>query len=158
MIEEIFKQAVLRSKKTDEKFSLIVGTVIAIDGDTCTVDDYEGVRLNAIIDDLTSQMTVYPVVGSKVVIGRLEGEDDAFLIRTSEIDRVIVKMDEHLFEMKAGKFTIKSREINLKAILNDTLERLQSMIITTPSGPGKLSDPDKLFFNQVNEKVNQILN
>lgn len=157
MIEEIFKQAVLSSKKTDDKHSLIVGTVKYIDGDTCTVDDYEGVRLNAIVDNLASRMTIYPKIGSKVIIGRLEGEDDAFLVRTSEIDRVTIEIEDHLFEMKEGRFIIKKGAITLKGILSDTLTRLQTMVITTPSGPGSLSPGDKLFFEQVNEQVNQIL-
>ncbi|MDZ4147876.1 MAG: hypothetical protein U1C58_06300 [Flavobacteriaceae bacterium] len=156
MIEEIFKQAVLKSKKTEGKFTLIVGTVTAINNDSCTVDDYEDVRLNAVIDDLTSQVTVYPKVGSKVIIGRLEGEDDAFLVRTSEIDKVTVRMGDQLLELFEGKFTFKSGEISVKSIMNDILERLQSAIIITPSGPGKFSDPDKLFLNETNEKVNQL--
>lgn len=171
--DELFKQAVKLSRGNKGKFTLTVGTVKAVEGDTCTVDDYEDVRLNAIIEVTDSQFTVYPKVGSKVVIGRLENEDNAFVLGVSEIEKLIIKMGNQLFEfkegnvtitignqvfeMKSGKFKITNGTVSLKSILNDGFDQLNKAIIMTPSGPGKFSAADKLVFTDLKTKTNQLL-
>lgn len=155
--EQLFKLAVKGSQKKKSKFSMTVGTVIAITGDTCTVDDYEDVRLNAIDDNLTSQFTVYPKLNSKVIIGRIEGEDDCFVVKCSEIEKVIIKIDDQVFEMMDGKFKIEKGAVSLKSILNKAFLKLQTIVITTPSGPGAFSPADVQMFNQMNTEVNQLL-
>ena len=156
-VDEFLKQAIVALGKKRKKFTLIVGTVKAIEGDTCTVDDYEDVQLNAIIDDLESQFTIYPKVGSKVIIARLDDSDSMFVIRVSEIDKVTIKIGNQLFEMKDGKFSILNGDVNLKSILNDAFEQLNKAIIMTPSGPGKFSAADKTVFEQLKTKTNQLL-
>lgn len=156
-IDELFKQAIKTARGKKSKFVLVLGTVKSIEGDTCTVDNYEDVQLNAIIDELESQLTVYPKVDSKVIIGRLDDQDDMFVIRVSEIDKVTIKIGDQLFEMKDGKFTIKSGDVNLKSILNDAFNQLAQSIIMTPSGPGKFSAADVTIFNQLKDKSNQLL-
>lgn len=156
-VDEIFKQAINILGKKRKKFTLIVGTVEAIEGDTCTVDYYEDVQLNAIIDTLESQFTVYPKVGSKVVIARLDDSDSMFVIRVTEIDKVTIKINDQLFEMIDGKFSIKTGNVSLKSILNDGFEQLDKAVIMTPSGPGKFSAADKTIFNELKSKTNQLL-
>lgn len=171
--DELFKQAVNLSRKNKGKFTLTVGTVKAIEGDTCTVDNYEDVRLNAIIEATESQFTVYPKIGSKVVIGRLENEDNAFVLGVSEIEKLIIKIGnqvfefkegnvtinigDQVFEMKSGKFKITNGSVSLKSILNDGFDQLGKAIIMTPSGPGKFSPADKLVFADLKSKTNQLL-
>jgi hypothetical protein len=155
--DELFKQAVKISRGNKGKFTLTVGTVKAVEGDTCTVDDYEDVRLNAIIEVTDSQFTVYPKVGSKVVIGRLENEDNAFVLGVSEIEKVIIKIGDQLFEMKDGKFKITKGNVSLKSILNDGFDQLGKAIIMTPSGPGKFSPADITVFADLKDKTNQLL-
>lgn len=157
-LEEIFKQAIKDTQKSKGKFTLMVGTVTAINDDLCTVDDYEDVRLNAIDSYLESQFTVYPKIDSKVIIGRIEGQDDCFIVQVSEIEKVVIKIDNQIFEMKDGKFTIKKGNINLKSILNKGLNQLQSAVIITPAGNGSFSPADILIFEQINIEVNQLLN
>ena len=157
-IDELFKQFIHSTRNKKRKFTLVIGTVKAIQGDTCTVDDYEDVRLNAIIDDLESQFTVYPKVGSKVVIARLDASDAMFVIRVSEIDKLTIKIGTQIFEMKEGKFLIKTGNINLKSILNDAFNQLKgATIITVSGGNGTFSPPDITAFEMLNKKVNQLL-
>lgn len=156
-IDEFFKNAVKTAQKKRGKFTITVGTVKEIQDDTCTVDDYEDVRLNAIVDDLESQFTIYPKIGSKVVIAMLENESDMFVVKVSEIDKVTIKINDQLFEMKDGKFTIKVGNVSLKTILNNAFEKLKTAIITTPSGPGQFSPADKLAFENYKTQVNQLL-
>lgn len=155
--EQLFKQAISQQKNKQKSFTLIVGTVKKVEGDTCTVDNYEDVRLNAIVDSLNSQFTVYPKIDSKVVIGKLEDESDMFVIRVSEIEKVTIKIDDQLFELKDGKFTIKVGNVSLKSILNNAFLKLKTAIITTPSGPGQFSPADINAFEQYNNQVNELL-
>lgn len=155
--DELFKQAVNLSRKKKGKFTLSIGTVKAVEGDTCTVDYLEDVRLNAIIQDLESQFTIYPKVGSQVVIGRLENEDNAFVIGVSEIEKVIIKIADLVFEMKDGKFKISNQNASLISILNNGFDQLNKAIIMTPSGPGAFSAQDKAVFADLKEKTNQLL-
>lgn len=155
--DELFKQVVNASGKRKGKFTLYVGTVTAVKNDTCTVDNYEDVRLNSIIEDLESQFTIYPKVDSKVIIGRLENEDNAFVIGVSEIEKVIIKISDQVFEMKDGKFTIKSGNISLKSILNAGFNQLSNAVIITPEGMGSFSPADKTVFESLKSQTNQLL-
>lgn len=157
-IEELFKIAINSTRNKKKKFTLSIGTVKEIQEDTCTVDDYEDVRLNAIIQNISSQFTVYPKIGSKVIIGKLENESDLFVVRVSEIEKVTIKIDDQLFQMKDGKFSIKTGNISLKSILNDGFSQLQNAVILTVSGGnGNFSPADIAVFESLNNKVNQIL-
>ena len=153
-VDEILKQAINALGAKRKKFTLLIGSVESVEGDTCTVDHYEEVQLNAIIDNLESQFTIYPKLGSKVIIARLDDSDSMFVVRVSEIDKVTIKIGNQLFEMKDGKFTIKSGDVNLKSILNDAFAQLNIASIITPDGVGQFSPTDKAVFNQLKEKVN----
>jgi hypothetical protein len=155
--DQLFAKAINATRKNKGKFTLISGTVKAIDGDTCTVDNYEDVRLNAVINDLESQFTIYPKVGSEVIMGRIEGKDTMFVIGVSEIEKVIIKIGDQVFEMKSGKFKITNGDVSLKSILDKGFDQLTKAIITTPSGPGKFSPADITVFTDLKTKTNQLL-
>lgn len=156
-VEQLLEQVIKERSKQTKSFYLLTGTVKSVDGDICIVDEYEDVRLNAIVDDLQSQFTVYPKIGSKVIIGRLKDSNEMFVIRVSEIEQVTIKINDQLFELKDGKFTIKVGNVSLKSILNNAFEKLKTAIITTPSGPGQFSPADVSAFEQYNNQVNQLL-
>ena len=156
-IDQLLAQVIKGNTKQTKGFVLFVGTVKAVEGDTCTVDDYEDIRLNAIIEETDSQFTVYPKVGSKVVIGRLKNTNSMFVIGVSEIEKVIIKIADLVFEMKDGKFAIKKGNISLNSILDKGFDQLNKAIIMTPSGPGKFSAADKAVFEDLKSKTNQLL-
>ena len=156
-IDQLLAQVIKGNTKQTKGFVLFVGTVKAVEGDTCTVDNYEDVRLNAIIEETDSQFTVYPKVGSKVVIGRLKSTNSMFVIGVSEIEKVIIKIADLVFEMKDGKFAIKKGNISLNSILDKGFDQLNKAIIMTPSGPGKFSAADKAVFEDLKDKTNQLL-
>lgn len=154
-MEEELRQLVTKLRPKS-KAPVVIGKVTKVTGDTCAVDEYEEVRLNAIIATLDSQITVYPKLGSMVAIQRLENEDDYMLTGYSEIDRVLIKIGQQEFEMKNNKFKMKFGNVSLKAILNNGFTTLKNAIITTPSGPGSFSPADKQKFQQYNNQINQL--
>ena len=156
-IDQLLVQVIKGNTKQTKGFVLFVGTVKAVEGDTCTVDDYEDVRLNAIIEETDSQFTVYPKVGSKVVIGRLKHTNSMFVFGVKKKKKLIIKIDNQVFEMKDGKFTIKSGNISLKSILNDGFNQLSNAVIITPEGKGSLSPADKTVFETLKSQTNQLL-
>jgi hypothetical protein len=156
-LDQLFKQAIDAASKKRGKFILSLGTVKAVDGDSCTVDHYEEVRLMAVIDTVSSHCIVCPKIGSKVVIGRLENQDTVIVLSVSEIESVRIKIDDLIFEMKDGKFVIKNGIVNLKTVLNATYEQLIGAVLTTPSGPGAFSAADITAFSSLKAQVNQLL-
>ena len=156
-IDQLLAQVIKGNTKQTKGFVLFVGTVKAVEGDTCTVDDYEDVRLNAIIEETDSQFTVYPKVGSKVVIGRLKNIKMGNQLFEFKEGNVTISIGDQVFEMKSGKFKITNGDVSLKSILNDGFDQLGKAIIMTPSGPGKFSAADKLVFADLKDKTNQLL-
>lgn len=157
-LEQMFAQAIKVTTKKKRRFTLAIGTVKSITGDLCTVDHYEDVRLNAVIDNLNSRFTIYPKLDSKVIIGMLENQSDAFVVKVSEIEKVTIMIGDQLFEMKDGKFTIKSAGISLKSVLNGFLTKLQTAtILTQTGGTGTFSPADIAQFELYNNHINQLM-
>ncbi|GGE89452.1 hypothetical protein SAMN05443634_104105 [Chishuiella changwenlii] len=158
-IKELFEAAVKRAnKKGIRRFPLMLETVTEVSETTCTTSDgIDDIRLNSIDTDLESNITVYPKVGSKIIYGRLNDSDDLFVLKYSEIDRVIIKMKDQVFEMKDDKFRVVNKETNLKQIFNDLFTTLETAIIQTPSGPGKFIEANTEKFKSLNQQINKLL-
>lgn len=157
--EEIFVQAVKEAnKKGVRRFPLMIETVVDVAETTCTTSDgIDDIRLNSIDADLNSKITIYPKIGSKIIYGRLNNSDDLFVLKYSEIDRIVIKMNEQYFEMKDGKFRILNQDADLKLIFNDLFTTLENSIIQTPSGAGKFNDLNKQKFKSLNQQIDKLL-
>lgn len=153
--------AVLINRKT-RKYSTGTGTVKSITGDICVLSrenlpDLPDVRLNAISGDFEDVFMVYPAIGSEVLYLQVENApEENCIVKYSNIDKVKITIGGASFEMSAGKFEFKNSAANLKEILSQTLNRLNTAIVTTPSGPGKFSDLDKEFFIEQKEKTENL--
>ena len=156
-VEEIFSQAIKLQSKKKGIASIAVVSVERVEDNFCIVDNDTEVRLNSIIDELESNITIYPKIGSKVVVARLDNQDELTIIQYSEIDRILIKIESQIFEMKDGKFRILNKEANLKTVLNDLFTTLENSIIQTPSGAGKFIELNKQKFNQLNQDINKLL-
>lgn len=158
-IAELFETAVKKAnKKGIRRFPLMLETVTEVTETTCTTSDgVDDIRLNAIDADLNSNITVYPKVGSKIIYGRLNDTDDLFVLKYSEIDRIVIKMDQQIFEMKDGKFKVLNENTNLKTVFNDLFSTLENAIIQTPSGAGKFIEINKQKFKSLNQQIDKLL-
>lgn len=157
--EELFEKAVKgANKKGVRRFPIMMQTVTEVSETTCTTaDGIDDIRLNAIDAELDSKIAIYPKIGSKIIYGRLNDTDDLFVLKYSEIDRIVIKMDNQIFEMKDGKFRILNAETNLKTVLNDLFSTLENAIIQTPSGAGKFIDLNKQKFKSLNQHIDKLL-
>lgn len=140
--------------------STSIGTVTEITGMTCTVER-EGlpplydVRLNAIDASFDNMFLIYPVIGSQVLCLVVENQPaETAIVKFTEIEKIIITIGGARFEMSSGKFEFKNDSANLKEILTKTFDQLKNAVITTPSGPGQFSDPNKLELeNLKNETI-----
>ncbi|MGV1019296.1 hypothetical protein ACTS9V_06590 [Empedobacter falsenii] len=158
-ILELFETAVKAANKNGvRRFPLMLETVTEVAETTCTTSDgVDDIRLNAIDADLNSSVTIYPKIGSKIIYGRLNDTDDLVVLKYSEIDRIVIKMDQQVFEMKDGKFRVLNEDSNLKTILNDLFSTLENSIIQTPSGAGKFIEINKQKFKSLNQQIDKLL-
>jgi len=139
-----------------------VGTVSEIDDMTCTVER-EGlpplldVRLNAIAGNFENLFLIIPEIGSQVLCLVVEGENaETSIVKYTEIEKIIITIAGARFEMSAGKFEFKNEESDLKEILTKSFDLLKNAIVTTPSGPGQFSDPDKLKIEKLKEETKNL--
>ena len=89
---------------------VLVGTAKDVTDTTCTVErenapTLHNVRLNAIDDELQSYVTVVPAVDSEVLVAIIENlKTEAVVIQSSEVQKVIIKIDEHTLTMDKDGF------------------------------------------------------
>jgi hypothetical protein len=105
-IDEVFKNAVRAVSKSNKDWTHDVFEVREVNeqDNICKAGPWDKVRLNAIVDNIDSQITVYPKVGSKVIVGKMD--QYLFVSKYSEIDKVKIKIGTQIFEMKANEFLI----------------------------------------------------
>ncbi|MDI3319126.1 hypothetical protein [Pinibacter soli] len=134
--------------------NIFPATVKSVDkeSNTCVVDfeelDLGGVRLQS-IEKATKGLTIYPAIGSVVLVQRLTDED-YFICMFSEIDQVVIKTDETVFEVKDGVL-VKKGDDTLKDALLLIVQAVQQ--ITVLYG----NNPDYAKLQQAVTKINNIL-
>jgi hypothetical protein len=155
-IRKVSEQALPVNRSTS------IGTVTEITGVTCTVerDDLPplyDVRLNAIDQHFDDCILIYPAIGSEVLCLVVENEPaETAIVKYTRIDKVIITLGGAIFEMSGGKFEFKNEQSDLKQILTKTFTQLKNAVITTPSGPGQFSDPNKLEFESLKNQTENL--
>ena len=159
------------------KDKLFLGTVKSVDNNTCKIEVLESKEevfkagLTSVFENLENRLVLVPKIGSIVLFGIL-GNKRAVILQHSDIEKIewtqgnltaniaeqeaSLKLNELILAMKNGKFTIKNGTASLGEILSDGFNRLDQSVITTPSGPGNFSPADKLIFQQLKQKAEQL--
>lgn len=109
-----------------ERFPVVLAKakVQKVEGDVCHITleesgrDIWKVAVNAVLDNTTSKMLIYPKEGSLVTVGIINRES-AVLLAVSEVDKIYFKKDssEMVFDKDGFEFNRKGE--NLKTVLND---------------------------------------
>jgi len=168
---------------SDEPYEIISGTVVSgsVDSDEYTVsvqrcDDsepIEGVRLSSVTSDPNGVILI-PTDDSTVVIGSIDGPGEWGLIKTSDLEKMIVTIGNTKFTitdgtvkaedgsgaemtMTDGKFRIKNGSKDFKTVLDNILQHILALTVPTGTGPSGTpinaaditndkNDIDSLFF------------
>jgi hypothetical protein len=145
-LEQAVEQAIKKIAGNMQLKQVLTGTASEVTDTTCTVTRENaptlyGVRLNAIDDDLESQVTVYPADGSHVIVAIIEGmKTEAVVLRCSEVAKVkigigtqslVIDKDGFVFnEGTAGMVNLPDMVSWMSKVYTD-LQTLKTLLSTT---------------------------
>ena len=128
---------------------------------TCVVKDEEleyTVRLASVINENAERFYLFPKIGSSVLISSIgEDENRYHVVGYSEIESVSLQIDELQLKVDKAGFHLQRGEVDFKSLLNELLNELKSAIIQTPAGPGNFAPNNVAKFEEINNKINELL-
>lgn len=128
---------------------------------TCVVKD-DGleyiVRLASVINENTERFYLFPKVGSSVLIASIgEDENRYYVVAYSEIESVSLRIEDTQLTIDKAGVHLQRGEVDFKSLLNELLNELKTAIIQTPAGVGNFSPNNVAKFEEINNKINQLL-
>lgn len=144
----------------------LTAEVTTVNGYLCSVKLSTGlvltdVRLNATTSDSENGLTVIPKIGSDVIVISQTGElSGLIVIKVNEVDKLIYKQDDFLFEVDAvtKKVTIKNAQANVGALIGQMIDTINAAQIVTPNGPGSISPATQGQLINIKTMFNSIIN
>lgn len=128
---------------------------------TCVVKGDElqyTVRLASVINDNTERFYLFPKVGSSVLIASIgEDENRYYVVAYSEIESVSLRIEDTQLTIDKAGVHLQRGEVDFKILLNELLNELKTAIIQTPAGVGKFAPNNVTKFDEINNKINQLL-
>ena len=128
---------------------------------TCVVKD-DGleyiVRLASVINENTERFYLFPKLGSSVLIASIgEDENRYYVVAYSEIESVSLRIEDTQFTIDKAGIHLQRGEVDFKSLLNDLLSELKMAVIQTPAGTGNFAPNNVAKFEEINNKINQLL-
>lgn len=128
---------------------------------TCVVKD-DGleyiVRLASVINDNTERFYLFPKVGSSVLIASIgEDENRYYVVAYSEIESVSLRIENTQLTIDKAGVHLQRGEVDFKSLLNELLNELKTAVIQTPAGVGNFSPNNMAKFDEINNKINELL-
>lgn len=112
---------------------ILQGKVIAVHEDSLTVDiELEpdvvryNVRLRAVVDDDTG-LYLLPAMKSYCTIAKIEGGQEHVLIKTSKLDKVILKIKEQSIHASADGFVFNEGKLKGLVKIDDLVSKLNAL-------------------------------
>lgn len=159
MEEEIAKfwenvKKLIKGQEAAFFFGTVTGVNVA--ERTCTVKvdqvSYEDVRLYGVVKSERKGFCFIPKSGSVVLVGRIDGSNELFVILFTEIDQVLltigdrmlfsldeaaceVQMDTSLVKVTANGLTFSRGKSGLKKTLEQLVDAICRLTVTTATGP-----------------------
>lgn len=128
---------------------------------TCVVKD-DGleyiVRLASVINENTERFYLFPKLGSSVLIASIgEDENRYYVVAYSEIESVSLRIEDTQLTIDKAGVHLQRGEVDFKSLLNDLLSELKTAVIQTPAGTGNFAPNNVAKFEEINNKINQLL-
>lgn len=156
-LEQAIEAAVKQVSRKLRVNQVLAGTVTEVGETSCTVardgaPELHNVRLNAIDDSLDSYITVYPVVGSAVLVGLIEGmKTEAVMLRCSEVDTVKLKIGDSTLLIDKNGFSMVRQNESLVNALTDLVAEVQKIVVVIGTNPNITA------LELIKERITQIL-
>lgn len=128
--EEQIRQGLAKLAERYGPLQTLLCKVVSVDKEEFTiVVDEDGieipdVRLRPVLNGKES-LTIFPKPGTWVLIGRIETDADWIVLQVDEMDGYRIVNANMLFEMKDGKYLVKSGTENLGKCLDDLFNEIQ---------------------------------
>lgn len=133
-----------------------IGIAKEITDQHCTIER-EGspelfeVRYHSIADQLNSSITIFPKEGSYVMYALIDNSPtDAVVIACSEIDKVVVKVEQTLHEIGPNGHQIKKGADSMKDVLSALIDEIQKIIVINGTSPNVAA------LEQIRQRFNNI--
>lgn len=119
------------------------GVVVSVDMDTLTCevqiaesedDPIPDVCFRAVSDE-ASGLILVPAVGSQVVFAMIRNQPDFVLVKTSRLEKVVMRIGDTRMEINADGYSLKKENESLKKLMSDLLAAILKMSFTTNVGP-----------------------
>jgi hypothetical protein len=158
-VSEAFQYLVEFIVKNKLPIQVFVGTVKDVDkeNDTCTIErenrpELFEVRLNAIVDQITDKLIIYPQTGSYVLCCLIGNDQtEAAIIKYSEIDSVEIYRAKIKLSLDQEGITMEGDGENLKTVLSDFIGEVSKIIVVNGTSPNVSA------LGQINPRLNKIL-
>jgi len=121
----------------------IVGIVLAVDGEVCTVQLSSGlvltdVKINASVTDGEDFLLLVPAIGSNVLLLSGDGTlSNLYVIKTDKVAKFDFSQNglKVAFDSADKKVSIENDTVSLKGILQDLADLLKGLQVFTAVGP-----------------------
>ena len=158
MIKELIQQLAYTGQELYAKVCKVTSVdeenqtadVVPLDGSSPIYDVY------LVVDMEQGGFYLQPKVGSLVCVAFINKET-AIVVGTSELEKVVCTLEGFSLKIENGKIQIKNEQADFKTLLNDLLVELKNAIIQTPSGPGNFAPQNVAKFEEINNKINELL-
>ena len=157
--------------KKNQHVFLKEGTVTQVNGDVCTVltetREYRKCRINAVAANGDNYLKAVPAVGSPVVVGVMEGNNNALLLKISEVDSIAFKKEDTLLKVDHAGYVIERQGENLGGVNEAYLEEfgklcdeLAKVVVVTGVSPNvpAITAIKTTVLNDLKGRFNKIFN
>ena len=109
-----------------------------------------------VVDFQHGGVYLQPKVGSLVCVAFINKET-AIVVGTSELEKVALILGGFTLKIEDGKLQLKNEQADFKSLLNELLNEFKTAIIQTPAGAGNFAPQNVAKFEEINNKINQLL-
>jgi len=129
---------------------------MVLDGMDSEGVDYFDVRIQATQGEQSGNIAI-PAEGSYVLISNIGKDENVyFVVATSALLKSIVKIGDTVIEIDSGGVIIAKGEVELKAVLEELVDAIKLLTVSTAQGP---SGPplNAAQFDLIKTRINMVL-